>query len=175
MRRRERDLSCRERGLIDSFIREICRDLRLSDESRDLYQCAWVAFLSVHRDSPASFCRGSVYGWDRAYLIIWDTLERERSDSQFWRYKTSSLDQPVSGEIQTARSELVRAPHGDFQNSVCLHDYLRHMERDVRHMAYGLIAGDTKEEVGVACRWNEGYTTWTYCKLRSQMEEYWKI
>ena len=55
MRRRGRELSCREQGLIDGFIKEVCRALNCSDKGDDLYQSAWAAFLGVYRDSPSSF------------------------------------------------------------------------------------------------------------------------
>lgn len=67
------------------------------------------------------------------------------------------------------------SPRGSFQDSVCFHDYLRHMERDVCRLAYGLIAGDTKEKVGADHRWAPGYIDMTFDKLQSKMEEYWEI
>lgn len=49
------------------------------------------------------------------------------------------------------------------------------MERDVCRLAYGLIAGDTKEKVGADHRWAPGYIDMTFDKLQSKMEEYWEI
>ena len=49
------------------------------------------------------------------------------------------------------------------------------MERDVCSLAYGLIAGDTKEKVGADHRWAPSYTKATFGKLKSKMKEYWEI
>lgn len=175
MRRRGREFSCREQGLIDGFIKEVCRASNCSDKGGDLYQSAWAAFLGVYRDSPSSFYRDGTLGWSRAYRAVWEALKRERAASRFWRCGVSSLDRPVSGEVPVPCVELLPAARGSFQDSVCFHDYLRHMERDVCRLAYGLIAGDTKEKVGADHRWAPGYTKATYGKLKSKMKEYWEI
>lgn len=175
MRRRERDLSLREQRLIDGFIREICCALRIPTGNRDLYQCAWAAFLSVYRDDPAGFSGSGLRGWKRAYLIIWDALVQARREGGFWNYGQTSLDQPVSSEIPNPRIELLQAPHGDFQNSVGFHDYLRRMERDARRMAYCLIDGGTVEEVRAYYHWTCDYADRTYHSLRAEIEEYLNI
>ena len=76
MRRRGRELSCREQGLIDGFIKEVCRASNCSDKGGDLYQSAWAAFLGVYRDSPSSFYRDGTLGWSRAYRAVWEALKR---------------------------------------------------------------------------------------------------
>ena len=79
-------------------------------------------------------------------MSVRNALLQARRDNNFWRCGRTSLDRPVNGEVETPRIELLPAPHGDFQNSVCLHDYLRRLERDACRMAYCLINGDTVEE-----------------------------
>ena len=67
-------------------------------------------------------------------------------------------------------------PHGDFQNSVCLHDFLHRIKsRDTRLMAYDLMAGDTIDEIRTYRRWSRDHTYRTYNRLRLRMEEYLSI
>ena len=173
--KRKREFSPRERRMIDGFIRDICRHLQLPGDDPDLNQCGWEAFLSVYRDAPELFSHHTFLGWRRAYFIIWDGLSRERDYLYFSRYKVDSLDQPVSREVPVSRVELLQSPHGDFQNSVCFHDYLGRLELDVRKMAYGLIGGDTMEEIGACYRWGRAHTYRTYRALRESMTEYCSI
>lgn len=170
--KRKRGFSARECRLIDGFIRDICRRLRLPENDPDLNQCGWEAFLSVYRDAPELFSHQSFYGWKRAYLIIWDSLVRERDYIYMSRYKMDSLDQTVSEEVTITRGELLQSPHSDFQNSVCFYDYLERMDKDTRRMAYGLLGGGTIEEVGASCRWNLTHAYDAYYRLQKQMMEY---
>ena len=173
--RRKREFSVRERQKIDGFIRDICRSLRLPEGDPELNQCGWAAFLSVYRDAPSLFSHHTFLGWKRAYCIIWDELVKERDYIYNARYKLDSLDQPVSGEVPVSRAELLQTPHGDFQNSVCFHDYLGRLDQDVRRMAYGLIDGGTMEEIGAYYHWQPARTYRTYRVLREQMTEYERI
>lgn len=173
--KRKRGFSARECRIIDGFIRDICFKLRLPANDPDLNQCGWVAFLSVYRDAPELFSYHTFLGWKRAYLIIWDSLVKEREYMYMSRYKLDSLDQPVSQEIPLSRGELLQSPHGDFQDNVCFHDYLGRLEQDVRNMAYGLINGGTIEEIGGSYRWDWGHTYHIYYVLRECMMEYQKI
>lgn len=128
--------------------------------------------FSVYRDDPAAFSGSGRRGWKRAYLIIWDALVQERRDDGFWRCGQTSLNQSVNSETETQRLELLPARHGDFQNSVCLHDYLRRLDRDACRMAYCLIGGDSLEEVRAYYRWSCDYADRTYRRLRTEMERY---
>lgn len=175
MRGRGRALSPREQGLVDGFIGDICGLLRIPAGKGDLYQCAWAAFLSVYRDDPAAFSGAGRYGWKRAYLMIREALVRERRESGFWRCGRISLDQPVNGESETRRIELLPARCGDFQNSVCFHDYLRRLDRDACRMAYRLIDGDSVEEVRAYYDWSCDYADSTYRRLQAEMERYLRI
>ena len=170
--KRKRGFSARECRLIDGFIWDICHRLRLPEDDPDLNQCGWAAFLSVYRDAPELFSHRSFYGWKRAYLIIWDSLIKERDYIYMSRYKMDSLDQPISEEVPLTRGELIQAPHSDFQNSVCFYDYLGRMEPDARKMAYGLLGGGTIEEVGASYRWNRAHTYDAYNLLQKRMMEY---
>lgn len=176
MKRKKRDFSPRERRLIDGLIENICRSLGLPQRNKELYQCAWAAFLSVYRDDPFTFSGDGIAGWRRAYLIMREALLREKRDCDFWLYGQESLDIPVSQEVPVPRLELLSAPHGDFQNSVCLHDFLWRMKsRDVRLMAYDLMAGDTSDEIRVCRRWSKDHTYRTYNRLKLRMQEYLSI
>lgn len=176
MKRKKRDFLPRERRLIDGFIKDICRSIGLPQGIRDLHQCAWEAFLSVYRDAPFAFCGDGISGWKRAYLIIREALLQEKRDLDFWLYEQESLDIPVSPEIPVPRLELLSMPHGDFQNSVCLHDFLHRIKsRDTRLMAYDLMAGDTIDEIRTYRRWSRDPTYRTYNRLRLRMEEYLSI
>lgn len=172
MKQKKRDFSPRERRLIDGFIWDICRALRLPRDSAELYQCGWAAFLDVYRSDPAAFADADFSGWRRAYLVIWDALERENRQLQFWLYGLTSLDQPVSSEVPVPRRELLQAPHGDFQNGVCFHDYLDRMDTDARLMAYALIHGGAMEEIRAYYHWSHDHAYRTYNRLRSSMQEY---
>ena len=173
--KRKRDFSPRERRRIDGFIRDICRCLHLPEKDSDLNQCGWAAFLSVYRDAPGLFSHHTGLGWHRAYLIIWDCLTAERDYLYFSRYRLASLDQPVSPAVPVPRAELLQAPHGDFQNSVCFHDYLERLEPDARRMAYGFIDGGTMEEIGAYYHWNHAHTYRVFHTLRARMTEYSRI
>lgn len=156
MKRKQRDFSPREQRLINGFIKGICRAQHISDRSEDLYQCAWEAFLSVYRDTPDAFSSSGLCGWKRAYLIIWDALTEAKQQNNFWIYNQTSLDQPVSCEVPVTRTQLLQAPHSDFQNSVCFHDYLQHMGQDIRRTAYCLINGSSIDEIQSYYGWGAG-------------------
>ena len=175
MKRKRRDFSRREQRLIDDFVREICRALYLPEDSEDLRQCAWAAFLSVYRDAPGAFSNGGFCGWHRAYQIIWDALVREQRQIDFWIYGQTSLDRNVNEEIPVPRVELLQAPHSDFQNSVCFYDYLHRMEPDVCRMAKEMIHGSSMEEIQAYYHWSRVHTYRVYNDLRAEMEAYLRI
>lgn len=172
MKYKQRDFSPREQRLIHKFIKDIFCDQHLSDSNGDLYQCAWEAFLSVYRDNPSSFSSSSFRGWKRAYLIIWDALVETKRQNNFWLYSQASLDQEVSEEVQVSHIQLLQAPHGDFQNSVCFHDYLQNMDRDIRRTAYGLINGGSIEEIRSYYNWDHDYMRQICSDLRIKIKEY---
>lgn len=81
----------------------------------------------------------------------------------------------MNSETETLRIELLRDHHGDFQNSVCFHDYLRNLEQDVCRMAYCLINGGTVEEARAYYRWSWDHAHKTYRSLREEIERYLSI
>lgn len=81
----------------------------------------------------------------------------------------------MNGENETPRIELLPARRGDFQNSVCFHDYLRHLGQDACRMAYCLINGGTVEEARAYYNWSRDHTDRTYHSLRAEIERYLRI
>lgn len=172
MRLTRRSLSRREREIIDGFITDICREMGLPGKDADLRTCAWEAFLSVYRDAPGSFSGDGLRGWRRAYSILWQELKKEKQKMYFWQQGRLSLDQPVSEEVQQPLVELLRAPHGDFQNGVCLYDYLWRMDPDESRMAFQLMRGDSLEEIQTFYHWSPAYAFLLRNRLRDAMEAY---
>ena len=87
-------------------------------------------------------------------------------------FSANFLNQPIGNETPVLRIELLQAPHGDFQNGVCLRDYLQRMNRDACRMAYGMIDGETIEEIQAYYRWSNAYTAYTYRILYNAIQEY---
>ena len=87
MKRKKKSFSLRGYRFIDGFIWEIFDFFHLPHQNKDLYQCAWVAFLSAYQERPLSFSRTNSPGWMRAYHIIWDALAKEQKCTNIWRYK----------------------------------------------------------------------------------------
>lgn len=172
MKCKQRNFSPREQQLIDVFIRRIFHIQRISDCSGELYQCAWEAFLGVYRDNPVAFSYSGLRGWRKAYLIIWDAVTEAKKQNNFWLCRQSSLDQPVSCEVPDSRVQLLRAPHSDFQNSVCFHDYLQRMDKDLCRTAYCLIDGSSIDEIQLYYGWTNSYMCQVYYSLRAKMKEY---
>ena len=170
-----KDFSPREIRLIDGFIASICRALHLPDEDNELRQCGWSAFLSVYRDCPAAFSRATLPGWQRAFSIIWQALEQVWKSMGLWRFGQSSLDQSINWEDPMPRLELLQSPHGNFQDSVCFHDYVRSMTHDMRCMAYGLMDGSSIAEIETYYQWDHAHTYSIYNDLRTQMQKYLEI
>ena len=84
--------------------------------------------------------------------------------------------QPLHNSTVNSISAFDEEINGDFQNSVCLHDFLHRIKsRDTRLMAYDLMAGDTIDEIRTYRRWSRDHTYRTYNRLRLRMEEYLSI
>ena len=171
MKSEKQPLSRQERQRVDRFIGEVCELLGLPRGERAL-SCGWEAFLTVYRREPAAFFGDGEREWKRAFTAMVQALEQERRQEDFWGHKCTSLDAPVSDEVQRPRIELLVAAHGDFVNSVCLHDYLRRMEKDARRLAFHLMRGDSLAEVEAFRRWPPARTRGAYNVLRHAMERY---
>ena len=125
---------------------------------------------------PLRVLRGRHFGLEKGLPYHSGGPPSGERDLDFWLYEQESLDIPVSPEIPVPRLELLSMPHGDFQNSVCLHDFLHRIKsRDTRLMAYDLMAGDTIDEIRTYRRWSRDHTYRTYNRLRLRMEEYLSI
>lgn len=172
MKRKHRDISPREQRLIGNFIQGVFLTKHISKPNEDLIQCAWVAFLCAYRDNPSAFSSSHSPGWERAYLMISDALAEAQRQYRFRRYRQTSLDQPVSHDVAVPRVQLLTAPHGDFQSSVCFHDYLQHMKQNVRQMAYELISGSSLNEIQSHYGWHPNYIRYIYQNLKTGMQEY---
>lgn len=175
MKHKYRDISPREQRLIGSFIQDVCHAQHVSAYNEDLYQCAWVAFLCAYRNNPSAFASSRSRGWERANLMISDALAEAKRQNNFWFYGQTSLDRPVGGEAAVPRVHLLAAPHGDFQNSVCFHEYLQHMKQNVRRMAYALIHGSSLSEIQSHYDWHPNYTHYIYQNLQTEIQEYLNI
>lgn len=171
-KRKQRNLSPREQRLIDGFIENIFQAQHIWRHDEDLYQCAWEAFLGAYRDDPGSFSFSNSQGWELAYFSICDALAEARRLNNFCRYCKTSLDQPVSSDISVPRIQLLQSPHGDFQNGVCFHDYLHHMEKDLCRTAYHLIYGYSKAEIQAHYGWDCNYTDQVFHGLITEIRGY---
>lgn len=78
----------------------------------------------------------------------------------------------MSVEVPLPLAQLLQQPHGDFQASVCFHEFLYHLKPDARHLAYGIIHGGTLEEMRRSRLWSCGHAGRIYEHLRQGMEEY---
>lgn len=172
MKHKHQDISPREQRLIGNFIQAVLHAQHISEHNEDLSQCAWVAFLCAYRDDPGAFSSSDSRGWEQAYLMISDALAEAQRQNNFWLYRQTSLDLPVSSEVAVPRAQLLVAPHGDFQNSVCFHDYLQHLKQNVRQMAYELINGNTIGEIQAYYGWHPNYIRYIYQDLQTEIQEY---
>lgn len=172
MKHKHRDISPREQRLIGNFIQDVFHTKHISKPNEDQIQCAWVAFLCAYRDNPSAFSSPHSLGWERAYLMILDALAEAKRQHNFWQYRQASLEQPVSHDVAVPRAQLLTAPHGDFQNSVCFYDYLQHMKQNVRQMAYELINGSSISEIQSHYGLHPNYIRYIYQNLQTEMQEY---
>ena len=172
MSTKTRRFSHREEKLVDGMIQSIRRNISLAesydDEARDI---GWSAFLSVYGKYPAWFLWTGAGGWARAYLEI----QKELLAFKAWinsSYYTVSLDQPLGGESETPRIDLLPTCHGDFAMHVCLQDYLARLPEDEQWLARTLTDGYSVEEIPVIFRCDPGELDELYRRLRESMTRY---
>lgn len=172
MSTKTRRFSHREEKLVDGMIQSISRNISLAesydDEARDI---GWSAFLSVYGKYPAWFLWTGAGGWARAYLEI----QKELLAFKTWinsSYYTVSLDQPLSGESETPRIDLLPTCHGDFAMHVCLQDYLAQLPEDEQWLVRTLTDGYSVEEIPVIFRCDPGELDELYRRLRESMMRY---
>ena len=154
---KKRQLSRRERDMMEEAITRVCKAMGIPEKDPELRQVAWAALLDVYRDDPAGFTGGRIRGWRRAYRLAWDALEAERKDR--WRslYQLS-LDKPLGNDTENTLLQLLHSPSGGFENSVCLYEYLQRQHPDVRRVAMGMMEGETLEQLRGCYRWSWDHT-----------------
>ena len=172
---RKRDLSQREQRIVENAISRMCQALGVSEKDGELRQIAWVEILSVYRDDPKGFQGDSVRVWRRAYGLAGDAMLREVYSSQRWAFGQVSLDEPVWKDSETTLLQLLHSPSGNFENSVCLWDYLSRQHPDVQRTARGLLEGETLSQLRGCYQWDWHHTYWAFDRLRAAMEEYQRI
>ena len=97
---RKRDLSRRERQVIEDAIDKVCRTMRVSPDDPEYRQSAWEAILSVYQDDRAGFFSPSRRAWRRAYTLAWEAIDRE----QQWRWQFfTAIFRLTSRYVKTAR------------------------------------------------------------------------
>ena len=177
MKRDVREISPREQKLIHLLVTELCRHANFPNENEEeeLYQYAWEVLLSNRALIQRLRKTAEQKGWEQVAESIQDALARMKREEQERCYRRKSLDQTLNDETTVTRLELLTAPHGDVQNSVCFRDYLRQQELDVQYMAYGLIGGDTFREIRSRYHWSRSHTLLICRKLRRKMGEYLEI
>ena len=144
----------------------------------DYQNIGWEGFLEVYRNQPGIFSGSGRRGWQEAARVIYEKLAQEKATKDKIRYGQISLDIPISAEIPVERIDLLRNIAGDFQNSVCLRDYINELSRrspDAGFLARRFMEGDTLDEVRHLNHWGETRTNQAWHKLREVMEDYWRI
>lgn len=168
-----RNVSPQEQERIERFIREILLEMGFRAGDEDLFQSGWTEFLEVYRRDPDAFSGGP--GWERARRRIEEMLTAEKRDRYRRRYAQDSLDQPVSREVPVPRMELLPSAHGDFQNIVCLWDYLWHHGADACRMAREFMGRETLAEIQWDYQWDRERALRTFAELHGCMQEYQRI
>ena len=60
---KKRQLSRRERDMMEEAITRVCKAMGIPEKDPELRQVAWAALLDVYRDDPAGFTGGRMWGW----------------------------------------------------------------------------------------------------------------
>lgn len=169
---RKRDLSRREREIIQETIRRVCRAMEIREDDPDLFQAAWTAILSVYREDPQGFAGSHSRGWRRAYRLAWDAISQEQKARWPLLFQTRSLDKPLCRDTKTTLLQLLHSPCGSFENSVGFHDFLERLPPDLQRAARGLMEGDTLAQLRGCYHWDWDHTYRTFNQLRAEMEHY---
>lgn len=173
---RQREMSLREQALVDEAVTRVCRTMHVNEQNSEFRQLGWEAVLSAYREDAESFFAPELQGWQRAYRLAQDAIAKEYQAVGRLLYQNISLDKPIANEdTETTLAELLQAPHGGFENGVCLHEYLSHMPMDVQRMARGLMEGDAFDEIRGYYHWSADHTFWVYNTLRAAMKAYTQI
>ena len=114
-------------------------------------------------------------GWCAAAKVIYEKLAREKAALDFARYGQVSLDAPVSAQVPIPRMELLHSRCGDFQNGVCLRDYVGQLPVDAKFMARRFMDGDTMDEIRDLNHWGARRTVRALRVLEAAMRRYCQI
>ena len=172
---KNRDLSRREKRMVEDAITRMCRALGVSETDAELRQTAWVEILSVYRNDPKGFQGDSMQGWRRAYDVAGNAILKEVHCCQQQIYGQISLDKPISGDTEATLLQLLHSPSGNFENGVCLRDYLSRQPLDVQRTARAMIAGEPLSQLQFCYQWTWDYTLQTLDDLRAAMRAYQQI
>ena len=169
---KRRTLSSREEIYFERFVRSILQDMRLRDTDGDLLQMGRLSLWELYCEEPAGFFLPDGRGWVSAYERIRTCFESERKARSARRWHERSMDQPVNEQSSTPLGSLLVQHCGDHQNTVCFFDYLDHLERKTRQLAYGLLAGYSQQETQRRFGWSADETAVAAGCLREKMTQY---
>ena len=172
---KRRPLSQREQRMVEDAITQICRAVGVSETNEEMRQIAWVEILSVYRDDPEGFQGSSMRGWRRATDQAGGAILKEVRYCQQQIYGHVSLDKPVWEDSETTLLQLLHSPSKEFENGVCLRDYLSRQPLDVQRTAQALIEGNALHQLKRSYQWPWHHTYWAFHNLRAAMEEYQQI
>ncbi len=172
---KRRDFSKRDRERVEKLIREICRMVGLDDRDSECLNIGWTGFLEVYQCQPDGFHGNGRRGWCAAAKVIYEKLAREKAALDFARYGQVSLNAPVSAQVPIPRMELLHFRCGDFQNGVCLRDYVGRLPVDAKFMARRFMDGDTMDEIRDLNHWGARRTVRALRVLEAAMRRYCQI
>lgn len=175
---KRRDLSKRDRERVEYLIQDVCRMTGLNPKESDFMNIGWEAFLDVYRCQPESFYGAGGKGWYAAAKVMFEKMAREKAALDFAWFGTCSLDMPVSDEVPVSRLDMLPSKNGDFQNGVCLMDYVNGLysqSADAGFLARRFMEGDTLEEIRLINHWSPHRTYQALHVLREAMEAYCNI
>ena len=169
-----RALSSRECGNIETAVSRICLAMGRSEKDSDLRQAAWTAILSGYRKNPEGFLGCHTWGWQQAYRLAGEAIADELRFRRQHSYRNRSLDQPLPGNPDGTLHQLLPSSSG-LEDRVCFYDYLTRLHPDVQHLAYGILNGETLEEVQGHSLWSHGHARWAFRQLQQDLRRYRRI
>lgn len=167
-----RTLSRREHELFQQAVEQLCRAMRVSANDPDMSQAAWAALLTAYRSDPQSFVGLHAPGWIHGYQLAQEEILAERRARRRFFYQNIPLDAPLQGDTGDTLLQLRRSPAGEFENSICLHDFLERLEPALRCAARGMMAGETVGQICARQRWSRPYALGVIERLRKEVETY---
>lgn len=170
-----RALSMREQGLVEDAVTQICQALGVCESDPELRQAAWAEILAVYRQNPQSFAGPSPRGWQQAGERAAKAIRSQVGQRQGQVYRHASLDAPLRGDTEFTLLQLLHSSSGNFENGVCLFDFLSRQHPDVRRLADGLLDGESLWQVQRRNLWPKIHALWARDQLRAAMAAYLEI